>query len=297
MRLAVTIATRNRRSELERTYQALQQLEPPPDELWICADGCQDDTVEWVRQHCPHAQLIVHSTSRHSIRSRDEMIRATSCDIVVGLDDDSYPVDPHFVATVKARFAAWPRCAVLSFPQRTDEFPPTLTQTDFGPPLIAGTYVNAASALRRRVYLELGGWPLAFEHAADEPDYALRCIAAGWLVVHETSLVIRHHWSGLMRNELRIHQRHARNEFWSVLLRCPSPWWPFTALRRAAGQFCYACRRGASWVIREPHWWWQAARGAARFWRDRQPVDWQAYRRWRKLVRQPEAVREDFLRG
>lgn len=297
MRLAITIATRNRLPEVKRTCAALARLEPQPDELWICADGCQDDTVEWVRRNCPQARLIVHAASRHSIRSRDEMIRATDCEIVVGLDDDSYPLDANFVRAVKEHFAAWPRCAVLSFPQRTDEFPETLNQTDFGPALFAGTYVNAASAIRRRAYLELGGWPLVFEHAADEPDFALRCIASGWQVIHETSLVIRHHWSALMRNEVRVHHRHARNELWSVLLRCPSPWWPFVAATRSAGQFRYACRRGGSWVIREPRWWWQAFRGSIGIWRLRQPVDWPSYRRWRALIRQPEIIRPELPGG
>lgn len=293
MRLAITIATRNRRSELERTCAALAGLNPQPDEFWICADGCGDDTVEWVRRHCPQAQLIVHAQSRHSIRSRDEMIRSTSCDIVVGLDDDSYPTEKDFVAKVKARFAAWPRCAVLSFPQRTDEFPATLAQTDFGPLLLTGSYVNAASAIRRSTYLELGGWPLFFEHAADEPDFALRCIAGGWEIIHETRVVVRHHWSALMRNEIRIHQRHARNELWSVLLRCPSPWWPLVALRRAAGQFGYACKRGPAWMVREPLWWFEAIRGSGRAWRERQPLEWPAYSRWRQLLRNPEPVTHD----
>jgi GT2 family glycosyltransferase len=290
MRVALTIATRNRLPELIRTHAALARLDPPPDELWICADGCEDDTVAWVRAHWPQAQLIVHAISQHSIRSRDEMIRRTTCDIVVGLDDDSYPLDADFVRRVRQRFEAWPRCAVLSFPQRTDEFPATLSTMDFGPRQRVGNYVNAASALRRRTYLELGGCMLFFEHAADEPEYSLRCIAAGWDVIYDTSCVFRHHWSALMRNEIRIHHRHARNEFWTVLLRCPSPWWPWVAVRRAGGQFIYACRRGPGWVLREPQWWFRAVRQLTRVWRARAPVAWTSYQRAIRLTRRPEAI-------
>jgi len=290
MRLAITIAPRNRREELARTCAVLARLEPPADELWICADGCSDDTVEWVKANVPHARLIVHETSLHSIRSRDELLRATDADIVVGLDDDSHPLDRDFVARVKTRFAQWPRCAVLSFPQRTDEFPATLTQTNFGPTLRAGTYVNAASAMRRQTYLDLGGWPLAFEHMGDEPDYALRCIAASHEIIHDTTLAIRHHWSARMRSEISNHHRHARNECWSVLLRCPSPWWPFVALRRAAGQFAYACKRGPGWIVREPLWWWRALAGARSILRERRPVTWRAYRDWRRLLRAPRIL-------
>jgi GT2 family glycosyltransferase len=267
LRLAITIATRDRRSELARTCAQLARLEPPADELLICADGCRDDTVVWVRTHVPRARLVVHAESCGSIRSRDELMRTTTADVVVGLDDDSYPLDLDFVLRVKTRFAARPRCAVLSFPQRTDEFPATLDQTTFGPPRLAGTYVNAASAIRRAAFLELDGWPLIFEHMGDEPDFALRCLAAGWEVLYDPQVVVRHHWSGAMRNERRNHHRHARNECWSILLRCPAPWWPIMVLRKAAGQFVYACRRGPGWAVREPVWWWQAWRGGPPPWR------------------------------
>jgi GT2 family glycosyltransferase len=290
MRLAVTIATHNRRSELERTVTHLTRLAPAPDELLICADGCIDDTVAWVRTKLPHAQLIVHEVATHSIRARDELMRATTCDIVVGLDDDSYPLQADFIARVKAAFAGQPRCAVLSFAQRTDEFPATLAQVHFGAPKRAGSYVNAASAIRRATFLELGGWPLQFEHMGDEADFALRCLAAGWEVVHEPAIEIRHHWSRMARSEIRNHHRHARNEFWSVVLRCPAPWWPFVALRRAAGQFGYALSRGPRWVIREPQWWWAALQGTPTCWGQRAPVTWHTYRRWRQLLRVPEPL-------
>ncbi len=288
MRVAITIATRNRRADLEQTCGELRKLSPQPDEFWICADGCTDDTIAWVRQNAPHARLIEHRTSVHSIRSRDEMIRATACDIVVGIDDDSYPMAADFVTHVRARFGARPRCAVLSFPQRTDEFPATLAATDFGPALQLGSYVNAASALRRSTYLELGGWPLIFEHAADEPDYSLRCIDAGWEVLFDPAQPFRHHWSPRMRNEIGIHHRHSRNEQWTVLMRCPAPIWPFACIRRAAGQFAYAVKRGPAWVVREPIWWIRALRGASRAWALRAPVSAAAYRRWRQLLKKPE---------
>ncbi|HVS53813.1 MAG TPA: glycosyltransferase [Opitutaceae bacterium] len=290
MRLAITIATHNRREELARTCAHLRELDPAPDELWICADGCTDDTVSWLRENLPAARVLVHAAAKHSIRSRDEMLRACDADIVVGLDDDSYPLDRDFVARVKARFAAWPVCAVLSFPQRTDEFPATLSQTDFGPCRRAGSYVNAASAIRRRTYLALGGWPLEFEHMGDEADFSLRCLAAGSDVIYDTSLVVRHHWSARMRSEISNHHRHARNEAWSILLRCPAPWWPLLLARRAAGQFFYGCRRGLRWVVAEPRWWLAAARGTPGIWRQRQPVSWHVYRRWLKLLRAPEPL-------
>ena len=68
------------------------------------------------------------------MESRNELAAGCGCDLFLSLDDDSYPLDLDFVARVKGIFAAEPRLAVLTFPQRTDERPETLNATgaEFG---------------------------------------------------------------------------------------------------------------------------------------------------------------------
>jgi hypothetical protein len=86
------------------------------------------------------------------------------------------------------------------------------------------------------------------------------------------------------RNELAIHHRHARNECWSVLMRCPFPWMPFVLLGKALSQARYASTRGWYWLRQEPVWWWQAMAGIPKAWRQRQPVRWESYRLWLKAM-------------
>jgi len=292
--VAICIATHNRRDELARTLTALARLEPAPEAIWVAADGCTDGTLELLRDQHPQVKLIVHETPRGSIPSRNELAAACGCDIFVSLDDDSYPLEADFIACVRELFAARPRLAVASFPQRSDEFPASLTAVDFGPSCFTGSYANSGAALRKSVFTELGGYPEFFFHAYEEPDFALRCVAAGWQVWHETSLTIRHHFTGTQRNEMRTHQRHARNEFWSVLLRCPAPQWLGVALFRAVRQFGYACHRGFNWVLREPAWWLAATREIPRCWKERQPLPWPSYRGWMELVRRPIATEAEW---
>jgi hypothetical protein len=94
---------------------------------------------------------------------------------------------------------------------------------------------------------------------------------------------IRHHYSGLARNEMRTHHRHARNEWLSTVMRCPFPQVIPVAAYRGLAQFRYACSRGVGWMLREPAWWLQAARGFAHCLARRTPVPWSAYRRWLQL--------------
>jgi hypothetical protein len=86
-----------------------------------------------------------------------------------------------------------------------------------------------------------------------------------------------------MRNEIRVHQRHARNEFWSAMIRCPFPQCLAMAAYRVLSQFRYACKRGLGWVVREPSWWGQALAGIPQCLRRRRPVSWAGYKRWLEL--------------
>lgn len=287
LRVAVCITTHNRRDEFARTLDALGALTPAPDEILVVADGCADGTADWLRGAHPRVRLIVHDAPRGSIPSRNEMAAAAASEILLSLDDDSYPIEPDFIGRVRELFAERPRLAVAAFPQRTDEFPETLTARDFGRSHFAGSYVNSGAAIRRDTFLALGGYPGFFFHAYEEPDFALRCAAAGWEVRRVTSLTIRHHFTATQRNELRTHQRHARNELWSALLRCPAPQLFAVAAFRATRQFGYACSRGFAWAVREPVWWFAFLRGVPRCIAERRPLPWSRYLAWMRLLRSP----------
>ncbi len=292
--VAICITTRNRREELARTLRELARLAPAPDEVLIVADSCTDGTVQCVRAGHPGVRLIVHEQSRGSIPSRNEMAETTQCDVFLSLDDDSYPMEPDFIAHIAELFAKRPRLAVLSFPQRSEEFPETLTATDFGPPLFVGSYANSGAAIRRSVFRELGGYPAQFGHMYEEPDFALRCVCAGWEVWQDTSRTIRHHFTGAQRNEMRNHHRHSRNELWSVLMRCPFPHVFNVAAYRAFRQFAYAYSRGWSWAFSEWRWWCACVPGVPRCLAERRPLPWRRYLAWMRLVGHPIATEQEW---
>ncbi len=283
----VTIATHNRKEDLAATLGAIAQLPVQPDEVIICADGCTDDTAAFVRAEYPGHRLLINPASQGSITSRDAMMRQSRCDVLLSLDDDSHPIEPDFFVTLGTLFQREPRLAVLSFPQRSDEFPESLTATDFGPPQFVGTFWNSGAAIRRAAFLELGGYPGWFWHAYEEPDFALRSVASGWTVRTEPALTIRHRYTRALRNECRTHHFHARNELWSVMMRCPAPYLFPVLLFRAARQFGYAKKRGLGWLIREPLWWAKFAAGIPKCIAERRPIAWRRYRAWMQLVRHP----------
>ena len=290
------IATHNRKDDLARTCHALEALRPLPSQVIIAADGCTDGTVAFIRESYPAYRLIVNDTSQGSIACRDRMIRECECEVVLSLDDDSHPVEPNFLEVVAETFAKNSRLAVATFPQRSDEFPETLDVFDFGPPLFVGSYTSSGAAVRRSIFLELGGYPERFRHAYEEPDFALRVLAAGYQVRMETDLSVRHHYTGVQRNEIRTHHFHARNELWSVLMRCPASHVVPVALFRALRQFGYACKRGPKWALREPQWWISFCAGLGPALQARKAIPWPLYRAWMELLRHPIQSQQEWDR-
>jgi GT2 family glycosyltransferase len=280
MTISVMITTRNRLMELRRTWHALQQLNPPPLEVLVTTDGCTEEMVAAVKAEFPEARLFVNRIGLGSVASRDRMMRASRAELVLALDDDSYPEQLDCITRIVPTFEQHPNLAVFHFPQRTDEYSETLAQTDFGPERLTRTFPNSGAVLRRSTYLRLPGFESRFFHAYEEPDYALQCVASGYDVLFSPVITIRHHYSGQARDEIRIHHRHARNELWSTVMRCPFPFALVILAWRVFSQFRYACKRGWSWVIREPVWWGHALAGIPYCLGKRRPVSWAGYKRW-----------------
>ena len=283
MTVSVMITTKNRLLELRRTVLALQRLNPPPSELLITMDGCTDDTVQAAKAELCQARLFINETALGSVASRDRMMREARGDLVFALDDDSYPEQLDCIARIVPFFQQRAKLAVLHFPQRTDEYFETLTQTNFGSEHLTRSFANSGAALRRGTYLQLAGFESRFFHTYEEPDYGLQCVAAGCDVLFSPVVTIRHHYSGQARDEVRIHHRHARNELWSTVMRCPFPLAAAMVAWRLFSQLRYAAKRGWSWVIREPLWWGQALAGLSYSLRKRKPVSRSGYKRWLAL--------------
>jgi GT2 family glycosyltransferase len=283
MTVSVMITTRNRTEDFRRTCRALQQLNPRPLEVLVTVDGYTENVVESVRAELPQARVLVNQIGLGSVASRDRMMREAQGDLVLALDDDSYPEQLDCIARFVQIFERSPQLAVLHFPQRTDEYPETLPETNFGPEHLTRSFANSGAVLRRSIYLQLPGFESRFFHMYEEPDYALQCAAAGYEVLSSPIVTIRHHYSGEVRSEMRNHHRHARNELWSTVMRCPLPFAIGILSWRVFSQFRYACKRGWSWVIREPVWWWQALADIPYCLRKRRPVSWAGYKRWLAL--------------
>jgi len=281
------IATRNRCEELRRTLRKLSELDPMADEVLVCADGCTDGTAEMVRREFANCVLFENQKRCGSVFSRDRMLRTASGDIVLSLDDDSYPIDSDFLSRLATVFGAHPEAAVIAFAELRGEKEVLAGPTaDLSKGQYVSAYPNCAAAMRRSLYGAPSKFPRFFYHMYEEPDYALQCYAAGYGVWFEPTLRVRHHLTNAQRQSMSQHHLNARNELWSVGLRCPWPWLPGMAFYRIFRQLIFAATQGLGWLLREPQWWTLAIAGCRKIIEQRRPVPWRIYRGWLRLNRE-----------
>src|SRR5215472_7314528 len=165
MTVSVMITTRNRIGDLRETCRALQQLNPPPLQMLITMDGCADDTAGAMKAEFPEARLFVNPVALGSVPSRDRMMREAQGDLVLALDDDSYPEQLDCMARIVPFFERRPKLAVLHFQQRTDEYPVTLVPANFGSEeYLTRSFANSGAVLKRAIYLQLPGFESRFFH-------------------------------------------------------------------------------------------------------------------------------------
>jgi GT2 family glycosyltransferase len=273
------------------------QLCPLPEEILVWADGCTDGTTAMIQSDFPEVRLLESAQPMGSVYARDRMLRLAQGDMVLSLDDDSYPMEQDFIASLRQVMARHPEAAVVVFPElRNGNTYAAANKPDKSPGHYVSAYANCAAAMRRSFYLGQPGFAPFFGHMYEEPDYALQCYAAGAAVWFEPTLAVRHHESSAHRAPMIRHHLNARNELWSVWMRCPWRWLPLVSGYRIARQSVYAWSQGASWVLAEPTWWFAALRGLPQCWAGRKTVQSSTYARWMWLARHPIFSRQELQR-
>jgi GT2 family glycosyltransferase len=294
---AVVIASYNRCKDLARTCTELRKLDPPADEIIICLDGCTDSSREMLCSDFPECRVIENATCQGSIPSRDRAFRLVKSDLIITLDDDSYPMDSAFVMKVIKLADAHPEAGAFTFPEVwNDGSSPGPNLTPQSPAHYTRTFPNCSGVIQRALYGKRAQYPTFFSHMHEEPDFCLQLYGAGYAVWFEPSLTVRHHFTASQRNMLQQHLLNARNELWSVLMRCPFPHVCVVAPLRVLRQFIFAFGQGWNWWRHEPKWWWRALNGIPLCLRNRQPVSWNTYIRWIRLGRLQITQRDELER-
>lgn len=240
----IVIVTKDRRDELHAALDSATTLTGRPDVL-VIDDGSSDGTSEMVQREFPSVRVVRSESSRGYIRQRNRAARLVDTPILVSIDDDAEFSTPDVVERTVAEFDD-DRVAAVAIPfvhtnrdSRIRQRAPTSDGI-----WVTNAYIGTAHAVRRDLFLALGGYRETMEHFFEEPDFCSRLLRGGYLVRLGRASPILHHESP-RRNNARQVRYVCRNHVLLLWFHVPLP----HALLRAIGVAVYAAwygtRRGA----------------------------------------------------
>lgn len=177
----IVVTTHNRRDEL-RDLLASALAQTPPCEVLVIDDGSTDGTSELVRAEFPSVRLERSQRSLGLIAQRNHAAELVRTPIIVSIDDDARMPSPRTIAQTLRDFDH-PRVGAVAVPFVDVRRGPDVRQrapSDEGI-FVTSTYIGTAHAVRRDVFHAVGGYRASLVRQAEEPDFCLRMLDAGFV--------------------------------------------------------------------------------------------------------------------
>jgi GT2 family glycosyltransferase len=290
----VIISTRNRKEDLRRAVASVLR-QSVPVELIVIDDASTDGTSEMLAADFPTVRMHRSESSLGYIVQRNRGTAFASAPVVISMDDDAEFVSPHTVRQTLADFDD-PRVGAVAIPYidvgRSSE--PRQSAPSSEGVFAANNFRGTAGAVRRDLFLKLGGYKEYFFHQGEEDEFCLRLLQAGYITRLGRADAL-HHFESPKRDKTRIFLHQARNNLLFAWYNVPVLWLPVhltaTAVNclRAGFRAGYGnaslrgCGRGLMGILHE--------------WSKRQPVSPAVYRLLRRLKKSGPLLLQEVERA
>ena len=224
-RIAVVVITRDRRDLVVGAVERLSRL-PERPRVVVVDNGSRDGTVPALRRCGVEVLALTHNAGS---AGRNLGVEAVDAPYVAFADDDSGWA-PGALARAAAHFDAHPRLGLLAArvlvgpEMRLDPTSaqmaasPLPTDRDAPGPAVLG-FLACGAVVRRRAFLEAGGFHPRFGVGGEEALLALDLVSAGWRLSYCADVVAHHHPATSNRDPAARRAREVRNALWVTWLR------------------------------------------------------------------------------
>jgi glycosyltransferase involved in cell wall biosynthesis len=222
---SILITTRNRVDELRRALpSAIAQT--ATTEVIVIDDGSDDGTADAVAAEFPRVRLHRSAVSHGLIVQRNAGIRLARAPVVVSIDDDALFSAPTIVEQTLREFDH-PRVGAVAIPlvdvgKRADVQQRAPNENGIH---VAPVFRGGAFAVRRDVFLTLGGFRSVIFHQGEERDFCIRMLAAGFVTRLGRAEPI-YHFESPTRDLRRMDIYGRRNDILSSWHNDPLPFAP-----------------------------------------------------------------------
>lgn len=219
---SLVITTHNRHEDLVRALESAR-AQTVPLEVIVLDDASTDGTGEVVQSRFPEVTYWRSETSQGYIRLRNRGAEMATAPIIFSIDDDAEFSTPNVVAHTLAEFDD-PSVGAVSIPYLDDVPGGQEVRVAPAPDTRAWAvwaYVGTSHAVRRDVFLQVGGYEAALEHFGEEYHFALRLLDRGYVVRLGRADPIFHHLSQTARRNDRVWLSAERGYVLSLALLAP----------------------------------------------------------------------------
>jgi GT2 family glycosyltransferase len=235
-------------------------------------------------------RVIIQPGRQGPIVARNTMVRIARNECVLLMDDDAYVIDAAAIRRAVDVFDRHSEIGAVAFAQAEANgaaWPSAMQPAAASQACCVPAYIGFAHLLRRSVFLQLGGYLEPLHFYGEEKDYCLRLLNAGYRVVYVPDARMAHVPDQSGRSATRYLRFVIRNDCLSALYNEPLPLplasvplrlMRYTLMRRHGG---VEDPGGLTWIVRE------LAVALPSVWRNRRPVSWRTFVRWRRLRTSP----------
>jgi glycosyltransferase involved in cell wall biosynthesis len=216
--IAAVIVTRNRSKDLRNALGQLSKQTRKPDQLIVVDDFSSDDTRAVAAEFA--AKYVRLPRPQGCLYARNLACETTDCDFVVSLDDDSWFLEENGLALAEKVLAENPHAAVVTFNIANPDGSITYPLSDSIMP--TRTFIGCGHILRRKLFIEAGGYPDFFEGHGEEKAASMSLLRDGYSILAAPAIRVEHAFSPLERNWQRMRFREHRNDILREVMYCPS---------------------------------------------------------------------------
>jgi GT2 family glycosyltransferase len=221
--ICIAVTTKNRKYELFKCISSCIKMSGI-DEVLVMDDGSTDGTYDFIKDHFSTISLHRNLVSLGLINARTKCAHLTKCDIIVSVDDDCIFNDLSTLEEIIPYFSddsiaavTIPVIDVLKSNDVTQKGIGHLSQT-----YICSQYRGCGHAIRRSIFLELGGYRTDLVRQEEETDLAMRIYNSGYVIRVASCKSPILHYHSAVRNEELITFYQARNKLMIAYAHTPN---------------------------------------------------------------------------